>query len=83
MLDISQAQLTVVATCLKTLARPRLCHRCSVALQHSFTYAPLISDVLGLSLNRVTVPAPPPQPGSPPDQPKSYEVGHCQLQCRV
>ena len=47
---------------------------CSVALQHSWTYAPLVADVLGLSLNRISVPAAQEQPGAPAAQPKSYEV---------
>jgi len=63
------------------LQRPQRMHvkyfcdsRCSVALQHTWTYKPLVADVLGLSLNRVTVPAPPGQPGVPAAAPKSYEV---------
>ena len=48
-------------------------------LQHAWTYKPLVQDVLGMSLNRVTLDAEPStgqqllQPGAPSK--KTYEVG--------
>ena len=48
-------------------------------LQHAWTYKPLVQDVLGMSLNRVTLDAEPSagqqllQPGVPSK--KTYEVG--------
>lgn len=51
-------------------------HVCSVALQHSWTYAPLVADVLGMASNRVSVPEPTPAGAAPGRAPtlKSYEV---------
>ena len=49
-------------------------------LQHAWTYKPLVQDVLGMSLNRVTLDAEPApgqqllQPGAAPSK-KTYEVG--------
>lgn len=45
----------------------------SVVLQHAWTYAPLISDNLGLSSNRVTIHAS--EAASATPAPKVYEVG--------
>lgn len=50
----------------------------SVVLQHSWTYAPLVSDVLGLASNRVTIHAADAASSgtsSATTAPKSYEVG--------
>ncbi|GBF90033.1 hypothetical protein Rsub_02741 [Raphidocelis subcapitata] len=54
-----------------TLSRPLLVlfdrnFDLSVALQHTWSYKPLVQDVLGLRLNRVTLAADPPAPGAPP-----------------
>ena len=52
---------------------------CTQVLQHAWTYKPLVQDVLGMSLNRVTLDAEPTpgqqllQPGAPSK--KTYEVG--------
>lgn len=45
-----------------TLARPLLClfdrnFDMSTALQHAWSYKPLVQDVLGMKLNRITVQA--------------------------
>lgn len=59
-----------------------------MALQHSWTYAPLVADVLGMASNRVSVPEPNPAGAAPGRTPalKSYEVRkkqpgriHCSL----
>ncbi len=59
-----------------------------MALQHSWTYAPLVADVLGMASNRVSVPEPAPAGAAPGRTPalKSYEVRkkqpgriHCNL----
>ncbi len=47
----------LVLTCSRTLAN--LLQSPMQVLQHAWTYKPLVQDVLGLSLNRVTVDAEP------------------------
>lgn len=66
-----------------SLTRPLLClfdrnFELSVVLQHSWTYKPLVHDVLGMALNRVTVADGAGGPSSPragAAGKKSYEVG--------
>ena len=58
------------------------CARLLQMLQHTWTYKPLVHDVLGLSLNRVTVEEAPPAAaaavGLAPQAPvkKHFEVWH-------
>ena len=53
---------------------------CKQAVQHTWTYKPLMQDVLGMSLNRVTLDPEPSasqallQPGA--SSKKTYEVGY-------
>ncbi|KAL6783831.1 SLY1 [Auxenochlorella protothecoides x Auxenochlorella symbiontica] len=46
----------------------------SVMLQHAWTYKPLVHDVLGMRLNRVTLAAPGGAPGAATPVPKTFEV---------
>lgn len=46
----------------------------SVMLQHAWTYKPLVHDVLGMRLNRVTLAAPGGAPGAGTHVPKTFEV---------
>lgn len=76
-----------------SLTRPLLClfdrnFELSVVLQHSWTYKPLVHDVLGMSLNRITIAEGPGGPSSPRaggrgGAKKSYEVGCRWLLCGV
>ena len=57
-----------------------LLRACEQAVQHTWTYKPLMQDVLGMSLNRVTLDSEPSasqnllQPGA--SSKKTYEVRH-------
>ncbi|KAL4448182.1 hypothetical protein ABPG75_005401 [Micractinium tetrahymenae] len=62
-----------------SLQRPLLClfdrnFELSVVLQHAWTYKPLVHDVLGMRLNRITLQDAAPTPGQPAGGKKSYEV---------
>lgn len=66
-----------------SLTRPLLClfdrnFELSVVLQHSWTYKPLVHDVLGMSLNRISIAEGAGGPSSPrAGGKKSYEVCMC------
>eukprot|EP00891_Asterochloris_glomerata_P004186 jgi/Astpho2/4186/fgenesh1_pg.00064_%23_12_t len=63
-----------------SLSRPLLClfernFELSVALQHTWTYKPLVHDVLGLHLNSLTIEAPAGQQLMPQESRRRYDVG--------
>ena len=48
---------------------------CLQALQHTWTYKPLVHDVLGLHLNSLTIEAPAGQQLMPQESKRRYDVG--------